>query len=47
MPYTPSHVLHKDRRVGGKAERNTIDGLHILCKRGQPETLIDLFVKMI
>jgi hypothetical protein len=47
MPYTPSHVLHKDRRVGGKAEGNTIDGFHILCKSGQPKALIHLFVKMI
>jgi hypothetical protein len=47
MPYTPSHVLHKDRRVDGKAEGNTIDGFHILFKSSQPKTLIHLFVKMI
>jgi hypothetical protein len=47
MPYTPSHVLHKDRRIGAKAEGYTIDDLHILCKSGQPKALIHLFVKMI
>jgi hypothetical protein len=47
MPYTPSHVLHKDRRIGAKAERNTIDNLDVLCKSGQPKALIHLFVKMI
>jgi hypothetical protein len=47
MPYTPSHVLHKDRRVGAKAEGNTIDDLDVLCKSSKSKALIHLFVKMI
>jgi hypothetical protein len=47
VPYPPSHVLHKDRRVGAKAEGNLIDCLHVLLKSGLPETLIHLFMEMI
>jgi len=47
MPYTPFHVLHKDRRVGGKAEGNTIDRLDVLFKSSQSKALIHLFMEMI
>jgi hypothetical protein len=47
VPYTPSHMLHKDRRVGAKAEGNLIDCLHVLLKSGLPETLIHQFMEMI
>jgi hypothetical protein len=47
MPYTPSHVLHKDRRVGAKAEGNPIDGLDVLFKSSKSKALIHLFMKMI
>ena len=32
VPYTPSHVLHKNRRVSAKCKGHTIHRPNILCK---------------
>jgi len=47
MPYTPSHVLHEDCRVGAKGKGHAIDRPHILYKRRQSKAQIHLFMESI